>query len=59
MWTNLYEPEESDWYIVKLQGKRTVLMWNSRNKFWVGFDGRTYLFKDIDMWLDDSMIVDK
>ena len=53
MWTKEYEPVKSDWYIVKIQGKRNILMWNSPNKFWTGLDGKTYKFNQIDEWLDD------
>lgn len=55
MWTNKYEPIKSDWYIVKHQGKRTVMKWNNHNKFWCEFSGKTYKFNEIDEWLDDSV----
>jgi len=55
MWTNKYEPTNSEWYIVKLQGKRTIMMWNEHNKFWTDFAGKTYKFNQIDEWLDDSV----
>lgn len=58
MWTELYEPNQSGWYVVKFQGKRTIMNWNSTNKFWADFSGKTYKFKEIDKWLDDSVTKD-
>jgi hypothetical protein len=58
MWTELYEPTQSGWYVVKIEGKRTVMNWNSINKFWVDFAGKTYKFNEIDKWLDDSVTKD-
>lgn len=57
MWTKLYEPSETEWYIVKLQRKRTIMMWNAHNKFWCDFAGKTYKFNEIDEWLDDSVLI--
>ena len=54
MWTNKYEPIESEWYLVKVNGKKEILMWNRHNKFFADFCGKTYKFNQIDCWLDDS-----
>lgn len=54
MWTNNYNPNKSDWYVAKIEGKRTVLNWNAPNKFWSDFAGKTYEPECIDCWLDDE-----
>lgn len=54
MWTNNYNPENGDWYIVKLNGKRMPMNWNNYNKFWCDFGGKTYKPEQIDCWLDDE-----
>ena len=56
MWTNTYEPKKSDWYLVKLNGVKQTLKWNSTNKFFVDFAGKTYTFDKIDCWLDDAKV---
>jgi hypothetical protein len=55
MWTNKYNPTNSDWYIVVVDGKKSPMSWNSHNKFWVDFGGKTYKPEQIDRWLDDSI----
>jgi len=32
MWTNNYNPEKGDWYIVLLNGKRMPMSWTSYNE---------------------------
>lgn len=54
MWINKYQPSVSDWYIVRIDGKKQVLMWNNHNHFFSDFAGKTYKFNEIDCWLDDS-----
>ena len=56
MWTNKYEPIIGDWYLVKVAGRKEILMWNEFNKFFAGFSGKTYVFDQIDCWLDDSKV---
>lgn len=54
MWTKSYEPTESDWYIVKINGAKMPMMWNIHNKFFSDFAGKTYRFDEIECWLNDS-----
>ena len=57
MWTNKYIPTERDWYIVKVNNKKQILMWNNHNKFFVDIVGKTYKFDQIECWLDDSKCI--
>jgi hypothetical protein len=54
MWTNKYMPSDRGWYLVKINGLKSALLWNDYNHFFAGVDGKTYNFNDIDSWLDDS-----
>lgn len=55
MWTNKYEPKVGTWYLVKVDGKSTPMMWNDHNKFFADFCGKTYKFNQVDCWLDDDV----
>jgi len=55
MWTKIIMPENSEWYICIVDGKRMPLRYNTHNKFWVGLAGKTYKPDEI-TWLDDCKI---
>ena len=44
-------PTKRGWYLCKVNGEKTPLMWNLQNQFWTGIDGKTY--KGVE-WLNDE-----
>lgn len=50
-WETVKQPTQRDWYLCKVNGQKLPLLYNVKNNFWTGVDGKVY--NNVE-WLDDE-----
>ena len=50
-WETTKQPTQRDWYLCKVNGQKLPLLYNDKNNFWTGVDGKVY--NNVE-WLDDE-----